>query len=528
VSAALALALADFRDRVRRPSFLVVMAAAGLLGLQAIQGRIEVALGDYTGAPSSAWAGTLLALVGATFLALAGFWMVKGSIARDAATGVGQILAATPIRKATYTVGKALSHFLVLAAMTGVLALAAVALILVTPGAGRLDLVAVVSPLVWITLPGLAIVASAAVLFETVGFLARGFGNFVWFFVWPFLLVMAMEAGGPDLFGLATMQRALGAEVRKLEPAYKNDFRIGAGGLQDSAAKRFRWDGMPVTAELVASRGGVVGLALLIAVAAAWPFDRFDPSRRRLPRRRRAAPAAPVAAESPADVPARTPPSAVVVLPPLAAAPEARFWGLVVSEARVAVRAMPRWWPLGVAVLVVGGLVAPAAAKGGWLAAAFLWPALLWSGLATRDRATGVAALLAASPRSLTAQLPAVIAAGWLAGLACAAGALLGLAAAGQGARAAAAAVGCLAMPLLAVALGVLSGGPRLFEALFVTLWYIGPLQRGWPLDFAAVSDEAVATFVPAWFLLAALALLAAALAVEARRRSTGEARFVR
>jgi hypothetical protein len=527
VSVVLALALADFRERVRRRSFLAVMAAAGFLGLQAIQGRIEVALGDFTGEPNSAWAGTLLALVGATFLALAGFFMVKGSIARDEATGVGQILAATPIRKTTYTLGKALSHFLVLAAMTGVLALAAVALILVTPEAGPLDLLAIASPLVWITLPGLALVAAIAVLFETIRFLARGFGNFVWFFTWPFLLVMAMETAGPDLFGIATMQKALGVEVRKLDPDYRNSFRIGAGGLEDAASKRFRWDGLEVTAELAAGRGGVVGLALLVTLAAAVPFDRFDPSRRRS-RRRRAATAAEV--EAPEAAPSASPRSAVAAarLAPVTVALRPRFGALVVSETRVALRAMPRWWPLGVAVLAGGGLLAPAATLPGWLAAAFLWPALVWSGLATRDRTTGVAPLLAAAPRPLSRQLPAVIAAGWVIGLACTAGCLVALLLAGQGPRALAVATGCLAMPLAAVALGVLSRGARLFEGLYVTLWYIGPLQRGWPLDFAAVSDEAVRAFVPGWYLLAALALLLVALVLERQRRGTGEARFVR
>jgi hypothetical protein len=530
MSAVLALALADFRERLRRRSFLAVLAAAGFLGLQAIQGRVEVALGDYTGEPSSAWAGALLALVGSTFLALAGFWMVKGSIARDEATGVGQILAATPIRKTTYTLGKALSHFLVLAAMTGVLALAAVTLILVTPAAGRLDLLAIATPLVWITLPGLAIVAAAAVLFETIRLLARGFGNFVWFFAWPVLLVMAMEAGGPDLFGIVTMQRRLGEEVRRLDPGIGSSFRIGIGGLDDRATRRFRWEGLDVTTELASQRAGVFALAVLVAAVAALPFDRFDPARRKLrvPRRRkRPAEMEAEAVSVPAAEAAAAGTATVADLPAVSHIGGFRFGGLLASELRVAMRSMPRWWPLGVAALTIGGLVAPAGAKLGWLVAGFAWPALLWSGLATRDRATGVAPLLASAPRPLTRQLPAVILAGWLAGLSCAGGPIVGLALGGDVTRAAAAAIGCLAMPALAVGLGVLSGGPRLFEAIFVTLWYIGPLQRGWPVDFAGVSAIAAARLVPAWFLAVAAALLVVALGLERARRVSGEARFV-
>ena len=65
-----ALALADFRDRVRRRSFLAVLAAAAFLGLQAIQGNVLVVVGGRTGEPSSAWAGALMTMVAATFLSL--------------------------------------------------------------------------------------------------------------------------------------------------------------------------------------------------------------------------------------------------------------------------------------------------------------------------------------------------------------------------------------------------------------------------------------------------------------------------
>jgi hypothetical protein len=274
-----AIAIADFRDRVRRRSFLAVLAAAGFLGLQAIQGKVEVAVGHYTGAPTSAWAGAVMALVGVTFLALAGFWVVKGSIARDEETGVGQILAATPIAGWAYTLGKAASHFLVLTAMAGVLALSAVVLQLVVPDGEAIDLFAIAAPIVLVTLPGFALVAAFAVLFETLRFLAKGFGNLVWLFFWSFLLVAAMEGPALDLFGLATMRDALGAEVKKLDPTWDGDFRIGAGGLEDRVTERFRWERLPITSALVVQRAEVVGIALLVALAAALPFDRFDPAR---------------------------------------------------------------------------------------------------------------------------------------------------------------------------------------------------------------------------------------------------------
>jgi hypothetical protein len=77
------------------------------------------------------------------------------------------------------------------------------------------------------------------------------------------------------------------------------------------------------------------------------------------------------------------------------------------------------------------------------------------------------------------------------------------------------------AIAALAVALGLLPGGPRLFEGLYVALWYLGPLQRGWPVDFAAVSPQAAEAGVPFWF-----AAIAAGRALERRRHALGAARF--
>jgi hypothetical protein len=44
-----------------------------------------------------------------------GFFVIKNAVERDRRTGVGQILATTPISKLQYTLGKTLSNFAVLA-----------------------------------------------------------------------------------------------------------------------------------------------------------------------------------------------------------------------------------------------------------------------------------------------------------------------------------------------------------------------------------------------------------------------------
>jgi hypothetical protein len=62
---------------------------------------------------------------------------------------------------------------------------------------------------------------------------------------------------------------------------------------------------------------------------------------------------------------------------------------------------------------------------------------------------------------------------------------------------------------------------------VYVALWYLGPLQRGWPVDFAAVGAPAAEAGVPFWFVVIAAGLLAAGLVLERRRYEAGAARFV-
>jgi ABC-type transport system involved in multi-copper enzyme maturation permease subunit len=117
------LARADFLERVRRYGFLVMLGLVLFLGYQAGIGNLNLALGQYRGEFNSAWVGAMMALIGAMFIGWFGFFLVKGSIARDRETGVGQIIATTPLTRPLYLLGKWLSNFAVLMTMVMVLAL---------------------------------------------------------------------------------------------------------------------------------------------------------------------------------------------------------------------------------------------------------------------------------------------------------------------------------------------------------------------------------------------------------------------
>ncbi len=105
------LARADFLERVRRYSFLVMLGLVVFLGYQTAIGNMALELGQYRGEFNSAWVGAMMSLIGTFFIGWFGFYMVKGSVSRDRETGVGQIMATTPLTRPLYMLGKWVSNF---------------------------------------------------------------------------------------------------------------------------------------------------------------------------------------------------------------------------------------------------------------------------------------------------------------------------------------------------------------------------------------------------------------------------------
>jgi ABC-type transport system involved in multi-copper enzyme maturation permease subunit len=179
-----AIARADFLERVRRYSFLVTLLFAVYLGYAAATGRISLRLGQYRGLYTSAWIGATVSLVTTTFVSLVGFYIVKNAVERDRQTGVGQILASTPLSRSFYLLGKFTSNFAVLASMVGVLAFAAVGMQFLVAEDRVFHAWPLLSPFLLLSLPAMAVTAAVALSFETIQLLRRGFGNILWFFLW--------------------------------------------------------------------------------------------------------------------------------------------------------------------------------------------------------------------------------------------------------------------------------------------------------------------------------------------------------
>jgi hypothetical protein len=501
---------ADFLERVRRYSFVVTLAAALYLAYVVAAEKVWIVVGNgYRGVYNSAWIGVLMALCCSTFLSLAGFYIVKNSVQRDTDTRVGQILAATPMRKNFYTLAKTLSNFAVLTCMVLTLMLAAVAMQGMQAEAHSFSLRTLWSPFILFALPTMLLTASIALLFETIPILRGGVGNVVYFFLWSATLALG-ATGFDDPFGMQLLYRSTRNTLSSIDPdvLQKFNFSFTIGG--ERAVRTFPWDGFDWTTSILLMRGLWVAVAAGIALLASVFFHRFDPARGAWRRRRALDVPAALQAPSLSEIASLGAPAAAVasthLTPLLRTSGSSRFLPLVKSELTLMLKGRRWWWYAGAAGLLVGQTVSPEpAVYSGFLLAAWIWPILLWSSMGCRETIYVTKALIFSSERSLSRQLPALWAAGFLVALFTGAGVGLQHLIRHDGYGFAAWLAGAMFIPSLALALGIWSRSSKAFEAIYTVWWYVGPAHHIPRLDFIGTTS---ASSQPGVYVVAAISLL--------------------
>ena len=506
------LARADFYERARRYSFLVMLGLVLWLGYVVVSGQFQMSVGpNYIGVINSAWVGTLMALTTSFVLGLVGFYIVRGSVARDYATGVGQIMATTPMSRPLYMLGKWLSNYAVLGITVVILSLAGIGMALGLGNAG-LDIVALVAPLVLIALPWVGLVAALAVLSESVSWLRSGLGNVVYSILYLTLIGATLgstPAGTPgvrinpylDITGMLTIGDSVSRSARAVYPD-ATVFMFGSGFVLGDP-EHFTYHGLQWTTGILVSRLVILLLAAGLVMLAGVFFDRFDPARL-LPVKRR------VLAPEPALAPAVEPvPVSGVHLTPLPTGPATRFRfrALLSAELKLIIKTQRWWWYAVAAGLVVAQLLTPSDYAPYVLIAAWVWPALILSGLGCRENRFDTRQIVFSAPRPMS-QLPA----GWLPAVLLmallGAGALVRFLLAGDPVAILGWLTAIVFIPSLALALGTLSGSGKAFEVLYV-VWMYFLLKGVSPLDFAGlVPGSHFALYLPMAIGLMAIASL--------------------
>ncbi len=516
---------ADLLERIRSYGFLIVLLltllAAYIFVPSTDAGYMTIKLssdtGLYRGIYNSAWIGAMVSLPTTLFLSLFGFYVIKNAVGRDRSTGVGQIIATTPLSKPLYMLGKATSNFAVLAVIVGIMMAGTLVMQLLRGEVSSIDLLALWSPFIFLVLPAMAVVASVAVLFESVSFLSGGIGNIVYFIVYMIVLAILLTSAGSalpnndlaylsDMFGTSIATSSLQVAAHAAYPSFvPGHWSMGFAPV-DRPPGLFTWNGIQWTPLIILGRLFWVIVAGGLALVASVFFDRFDSSINVTKKSRKAV----VEAKPSGDMPAEKALTQVRLTPLSFNKKYVNPASLLLAEMRLAFKGQRWWWYAGALIIILLGL-SSSGADGQHMAvlAAMIWPILIWSAMSTRERTFNTGQIVFSAPGPVNYQLPMMWLAGILAGVALSSGVLASMAISGNYIDMWTLLAEMMLIPAMAMAMGIWSGSSKLFEASYMILWYIGPVNNLPFLDITGTVAKTMNMGLPIAYLLMTIAFLA-------------------
>jgi ABC-type multidrug transport system permease subunit len=528
---------ADFLERVRRYSFLVTMfviVVVTYLYLPALDtpAWFYLNMGGSRPIYNSAWVGLAVAALMTEFFPLFGFYLVKNTLERDRRTGMGEIIATTPLSKPMYTLGKWLSNMAVFGAVIAVTFLTSLVLQFVRAEDFTVNLWQLAAPFLLLILPELAFVAALAVLFESINWLRGGFGNLVYYVVYAAAVLVG------NLQGISSVWPSVYEACSASLTLCKAGRQIDLGGDPLINLATFRYEGIHWTTEIIWPRLAWIAISVGIALLASLFFHRFDPVKMGktlfadlvgwikpkvlafvtepgpAPSKEQDATAEP---PTPGTVEVSTgeiswPVQTSLQHPATRTGGVALYGRMLAAELHLTFKGLSWLWYVIAAGVIASALFVPLnIAQLVVLPLAMVWPVLVWSSLGVKEVRHRTAPIVFASPYPLRRQLLITWLVGALIALVMASTVIVRLALAGEWAYGLAALIGALFVPSFAVALGCWSGTSKLFQAVYLFLWYLAAVQGVFYVDFMGHFPPAVALGIPWIVALVTVGLLIAA-----------------
>jgi len=274
----------DYLQRTRSYAFLITVCASLAIAYTFVPepnaNYSTIRIADHVGYYNSAWFGYVTAIMTSIFLALIGFYLVNSGIKKDIDTKVGQIVAATPISNFKYLFSKVSSNFLVLITIVGIVFMMSVVLFILYNDGFTFQVFQFIKPYVLITVPSMFFIAVLAVVFEV--FLGRYsvLQNIGFFFLFSFMMVFTPKTEAEyalDVFGTRIVMSKFEEMVKTLTNTDENtDLSIGyvIGNVKET--KKFHFNGMDFPLSFLMSRLGIILLGIGIIVVVAPVFHRFN------------------------------------------------------------------------------------------------------------------------------------------------------------------------------------------------------------------------------------------------------------
>jgi len=276
-----AVAAADLRIRFRRTSTFVILALLSACPIFWIQhpssGRVVMQMGGQRVLYNSAAIGLATAMLGMFFIGLAGYFVVSNAIRRDVITRCGFVLASTPLRSMEYLAGKFVGNVVFLCTFLGGFMVVSMAM-QVLRGDVPLEPLVFLEQYLLLTPPILVFVAVLALVFETVPVLSGRLGDAAYFFAWVTLgmLVSVATSQGADWMRYLDVT-GLSFVSGQMKHGAEASIHIGLNKF-DPAKGVAVFHGLRVGVHVFERLAATLAPLPLLLIAL-WSFHRFDPIR---------------------------------------------------------------------------------------------------------------------------------------------------------------------------------------------------------------------------------------------------------
>ncbi len=465
----------DYLQRTRSYAFLITIAVSVYIAYSFIPppdaGYTTVSIGKYVGNANAAWIGHVTAVMTSLFLSLIGFFLVNNSIKKDIETEVGMIIAATSVSNFGYLLSKALSNFLVLLSIIGIVFLMSIGLFFFRGAGYSFDLMSFVLPYLIVTVPSLVFISALAIVAEV--FLGRRsmLQYILFFFLFNFVIANVTSAAETDVvqwldpFGVKAVTMDMHHFVKTHYDPSATKAVMGFVFSSKKVTIPFTYENIKWSAAFVVSRMIWIAISLALVYVSSLFFHRFDLKERvRTTKKKKETPESELVSAPAQSIP-------LSQLPALVAA-----YGIVPfikTELLLLYRKGSPWFWLVNAGGMAALLFSPMA-----IAHQFILP-ILWfiqvgrlSDLAAKEKMNRLHYFTYASYQPLRRLLSSQLIAGVIMALLLASPLLVRYVIYGELLSATGIMLGALFIVSAAMCLGIVTSGKKLFEILFFLLTY--------------------------------------------------------
>jgi hypothetical protein len=468
---------ADYLQRTRSYAFLITLVITVYAAYSFVPpptaSYTTLNMPGYKAVFNSAWVGYISAMMTTVMLSLYGYFLVNSGIKKDIETEVGLIIATTPITNFGYLLSKMFSNYLVLLTIAGCTFVVSIGMFFLRTTDSPFILSNFVWPYLFFAAPALFLTSALAIVGEV--FLGRRpMLQYLMFFFFFGVLMNTIKKQSNDAMGMAmdpyglnTMTHSIKEKVNMQYHTHMED--VSFGFIFNSKKKpyqTFTWEGLHWTGVFLLSRLGWIGFSLGLVYLSSFFFHRFDFKSAAVKKKKKGIEGQPAKLSylAPQGI-------SKDLMPPVVA--DYGIFPLIKTELLLLIRqGNARFW------LVIGGvwislLFAPLAV-GHSILLPVLWflQVTRWSDLATKEKTNRLHYFTFSSYKPLQRMLPAQV----LAGIVLAIGLALPVISRELIAKEMYSVIhilnGAVLIVLLAVCLGIVSGGKKLFEILFFMLTY--------------------------------------------------------